>query len=177
MEDDILKIYGVNDFPEEQSVTLQVRALTFEGKVLSDVVQPDTKINPDSSRMIWQATSKTLLDKQKPENCVVEIQLKSPEGKILYRRLYYMVPPKKLTLPKANINLQVEQVTEGYKLTLSSERLAKNVFIGTEADGFFNDNYFDLLPGEKKTVIFKTERILDDMKNSFTTKSLVDAWE
>ena len=68
-------------------------------------------------------------------------------------------------------------MTEGYLLTLSSDRLAKNVMIITEADGFFNDNYFDMLPGERKTVLFKTERILDNPKGAFKTKTLVDAWE
>jgi beta-mannosidase len=177
VEGDILKLYGVNDMADTQTVTLQVRALSFEGKVLSDVTQANTQITPDSSRMIWQGTVKNILDKQKHENAVVEIRLTNAAGKTVYRRLFYLVPPKKMTLPKASINVKVEQVNDGYQLTLSSERLAKNVFIGTAVDGFFSDNYFDLLPGERKTVVFKTERILDDMNNTFTTKSLVDAWE
>jgi beta-mannosidase len=177
VDDEILKIYGVNDFPDTQTLTLQVRALSFEGKVLSDVTQIDTRIIPDSSRMIWQGTVKNILDKQKAENSVVEIQLKNATGKSVYRRLFYLTPPKKLTLPKASVNVNVEPVNNGYQLTLSSERLAKNVFIGTEIDGFFSDNYFDLLPGERKTVLFKTERILDDPAKAFNTKSLVDTWE
>jgi beta-mannosidase len=177
LDDDIVKIYGVNDLGKDTSVNLQVRALNFEGKVLSDMTQNDTKFSPDSSKVIWQGTSKAILDKQKPENSVVEILLKNTAGQTLYRRLYYLVPPKKLSLPKASITIKVEQITEGYQLSLSSDRLAKNVFIGTEFDGFFSDNYFDLLAGERKVVIFKTERILDDLKKAFTTKSLVDSWE
>jgi len=175
VEDDILKLYGVNDMSTEQSVTLQVRALSFDGKVLSDVTQIDTRISPDTSRIIWQATTKTVLDKNKPESSVVEITLKGADGKQLYRRLYYLVSPKDLSLPRANISMEVEQVNEGYKLTMTCNRLAKNVFIGTEIDGFFSDNYFDLLPDEKKVVVFKTERILDDMKAAFKTKSLEGA--
>jgi len=175
VEDDILKLYGVNDLPTEQKVTLQVRALTFDGKVLSDVTQIDTRISPDTSRMIWQAKTKTVLDKYKPESSVVEITLKGADGKQLYRRLYYLVSPKELSLPRANVSMEVEQVKEGYKLTMTCNRLGKNVFIGTEIDGFFSDNYFDLLPDEKKVVVFKTDRILDDVKTAFTTKSLEDA--
>ncbi|MBP6810682.1 MAG: glycoside hydrolase family 2 protein, partial [Saprospiraceae bacterium] len=129
VDGDILKIYGVNDLANEKLVTLQVRARTFEGKVLSDVTQIETRIIPDSSRMIWQGTIKNILDKHNPENAVIEILLKSAEGKTLYRRLFYLVPPKKLSLPRVSINMKVEPINDGYQLTLSSERIAKNVYI------------------------------------------------
>lgn len=177
LEDDVLKIYGVNDRLEEQTLTLQVRGLAFDGDVLSDITQIGTRINPDSSRIIWQGSVKNIIKKQKPENALVEILLRDSTGKKVYRRFLYLVPPKKLSLPRANITMTVESINEGYKLTLSSKRLAKNVFIGTEVNGFFSDNYFDLLPDEEKVVVFKTELVLKDPPNSFTTKSLVDTWE
>jgi beta-mannosidase len=176
VEDDILKIYGINDLSEEKTVVLQVRALTFEGKVLSDVTQLNTRIKTDSSSLIWQGTTKGILNKYKPEGSVVEILLKGTDGNILYRRLYYFVSPKKLSLSDASIRIKTEQITEGYQLTVSCERLAKNVLLGTSVDGFFSENYFDLLPGEQKTVVFKTETILDDPNQSFKAKSLVDTW-
>jgi beta-mannosidase len=86
------------------------------------------------------------------------------------------VSPKKLSLSDASIRIKTEQITEGYQLTVSCERLAKNVLLGTSVDGFFSENYFDLLPGEQKTVVFKTETILDDPNQSFKAKSLVDTW-
>jgi beta-mannosidase len=57
-------------------------------------------------------------------------------------------------------------------ITLETNTLAKNVLIQTEADGFFIDNYFDLMPGEKKQVLFKTERILDTPSEAFKVKTL-----
>jgi beta-mannosidase len=176
VEGDILKVYGVADLLEKTKVTVQVRAFNFEGKTLSDVTKPDTEIPTDSSRMIWQGYMKTVLAKEKMENVVVEITLKNLEGKLLNRRLFYLCPPKKLSLPKAKITLKVEQVNEGYQLILQSDKLAKNVFIGTEAEGFFSDNYFDLLPGERKTVLFKTDRILGEPQSAFRLKSLVDTY-
>lgn len=176
-EGDILKIYGVNDKLEDVTTTLQVRTLSFDGKVLNDVTQANTLIKPDSSHMIWQGSVKAMLDKHKPESALVEITLSTPDGNELYRRLYYFVSPKKLSLSRTNVSIKVEQVNDGYQLTLSSDRLAKNVYISTDVDGLLSDNYFDLLPGERKTVLFKTERILDEPKEAFKVKSLVDAWE
>jgi beta-mannosidase len=50
--------------------------------------------------------------------------------------------------------------------------LAKNVYLSTEAAGTLSDNYFDLLPGERKTVLFKTGSILDSPKTAFRIKHL-----
>ncbi|MBV6439612.1 MAG: hypothetical protein EPGJADBJ_01257 [Saprospiraceae bacterium] len=177
VEDDILKVYGVSDLPQETNVSVQVRAFDFDGKVLSDVTKPDVAVPTDSSRMIWQGYLKTVLDRQKLENAVVEITLKNADGKLLNRRLFYLCPPKKLALPKTSVSLKVEQVNDGYQLSLESAKLAKNVLLGTDADGFFSDNYFDLLPGERKTVLFKTDRILDDPQGAFRVKSLVDTFD
>jgi len=177
VEDDIIKVYGVSDLMTESKVTIQVRAIDFDGKILSDVIKPDVAVPVDSSRMIWQGYLKTVLDKHKPETSVIEITLKNAEGKLLNRRLFYLCPAKKLLLPKAKVSLKVEQVNDGYLLTLHSDKLAKNVQLGTEANGFFGDNYFDLLPGETKKVLFKTEGILDDAEKAFTIRSLVNTFD
>lgn len=177
VEDDILKVYGASEFPEDTSVTVQVRALTFEGKVLSDVTKPDVTIAPDSSRMIWQGYIKTVLDKHKAENCVVEISLRNRAEQLLSRRLFYFEPARKLALPSTTVGLKVNQVNAGYQIVLESKKLAKNVCIRTEAEGFFSDNYFDLLPGERKTVLFKTERILDNPAAAFSTRHLAETYK
>ena len=177
VDGDILKVYGVSDLLNETKVTVRVRAISFDGKTLSDVTRLDTPVTPDSSRMIWQGYLKTVLDRHKTENAVIEITLKSAEGNLLSRRLFYLEPPRKLSLPRVRVSMKVQQVNEGYSISLESDKLAKNVFIGTEADGFFDDNYFDLLPGERKTILFKTTRVLDDPQAAFTVKSLVDTYD
>ena len=172
VDNNILSIYGVNDFANDTTVTIRVHALNFEGKTLSDVTRQDVAIPSDSSRVIWQGDMRTVLDKNKPESSVVEILLLDAKGKVLYRRLFYPVAAKQMRLGRANIKTVVEQVKEGYMITLETNTLAKNVLIQTEADGFFIDNYFDLMPGEKKQVLFKTERILDTPSAAFSVKSL-----
>ena len=99
----------------------------------------------------------------------------STETKIYSRRLYYAVPPKKMKLTNPDLKITaVEKVENGYSISLQTDKLAKNVYIQTEAEGFFSDNYFDLLPGEKMTVLFKTSAVLPDPKKAFRVKSLVN---
>jgi beta-mannosidase len=172
LEDNILKVYVANDKGEDQRVTVRVRAYDFDGKKLSEVVQPNTRAAADSSIVVWQGDLRNVLAKNKPESSVVEIVLLSEQERILSRRLFYAVSPKALRLGRAKITHTVEQVNEGYRIVLETNTLAKNVFIQTEAEGFFSDNYFDLLPGEKKEVFFKNEQILDTPAGAFKFKSL-----
>ncbi|MCC6462104.1 MAG: glycoside hydrolase family 2 protein [Saprospiraceae bacterium] len=177
VEDDILKIYASSDLPADTTLTLQVRTLSFEGQKLNDVTLAGLVVHPDSSRMIWQGYLKTMLGKHKPEDAVVEIVLKNADGKNLHRRLFYLTPIRKLALPRTTVNLQVTQVNDGYQITLQSPKLAKNVCLSTATEGRFSDNYFDLLPDERKTILFKTDRILDTPQSAFQVKHIQQTYD
>ncbi|MDP5027249.1 MAG: hypothetical protein NWQ14_03420, partial [Flavobacterium sp.] len=57
--------------------------------------------------------------------------------------------PKNLKLSKPNIKIRtIDDVT----IEISSDVLAKDVFLSSENDVFFEDNYFDLLPNEKRII-------------------------
>lgn len=172
MENDSLFIYGVNDHLDTQVVSLTVRALQFDGKILSETNLPNISLRPDSSIVIWKNDMKEIAGR-KPENAVIEIVLSNADNQPVYRRLFYSDSPRKLKLPRADVNLTVKKDEKGYTLDLQSEKLAKNVLISTDADGFFSDNYFDLLPGERKTVHFSSSADID-LQNGFRVKSLID---
>ncbi|MBK8554711.1 MAG: glycoside hydrolase family 2 protein [Lewinellaceae bacterium] len=176
IEDNILKVYGVSDLMLDTLVNIRVRALSLEGKLLSDVTAQDILIHPDSSKVIWQGYLKTVTNKNKADDTVIEIVLSSSEGTVIYRRLFYLVSPKDLALSRTSIDLKVEPADRGYKITVQASKLTKNVYLQTGANGFFSDNYFDLLPGERKTVWFKTEQILDSPQSAFTVKHLEETY-
>jgi beta-mannosidase len=177
-EGDILNLYACSDLPDSTVVDVQVRAFDFDGKALSDVETKNITVTPDSSKLVWKGTFRNLYRKEKPENTVVECLLKDSTGTVINRRLFYCVPPRKLNLPRVQVRIDsVEQTNDGYLIHLYADKFAKNVWIGTQAEGFFADNYFDMLAGERKTVLFRTESILDDPKTAFTTRSLSDTYE
>jgi beta-mannosidase len=51
----------------------------------------------------------------------------------------------------------INKSPEGYLIMLSSNQLAKNVYLVSGQKGSFSDNFFDLLPGEMRTVTFTTK--------------------
>lgn len=174
MEEDSLKIYGVNDHLGTETVSLRVRALQFEGKVLSETTIPNISLRTDSSVLIWKEQLKTVMDGKKAESVVIEIVLTNANNQSVYRRLFYPASPRKQKLPRPGIKLVATKVDQGYSIDIQADKLARNVLISTEAEGLFSDNYFDLLPDERKTVFFKTSAELDIQK-AFQVKSLIDA--
>lgn len=177
LDDDILKVVGVNDRIPFVKGKLDVRLLDFDGSVISAETLPEVKLHPDSSRMLWQASVKTFLKKKKPEDVVLEVVLSAPDGsEIFSRRLFYLLPPRDLKLPRPTLKMSVAQVNDGYEITVESDKLAKNIYLNTAADGFFSDNFFDLLAGEKRKVLFKTQRILDSPESVFELRSLTDTF-
>ena len=73
------------------------------------------------------------------------------------RNLLYFKKTKDLQLPKPEIKLAVAAGANGaLTVSVSAKQLARNVFLASGAvDGFFDDNYFDVLPGETVTVTFR----------------------
>ena len=66
-------------------------------------------------------------------------------------------------------NIQIRNIDE-FTIEISSDVLAKNVFLSSENDTFFEDNYFDLLPNEKRVI--KLSKPVQNIK----IKSLLDTF-
>ncbi|EQD61341.1 hypothetical protein B1B_07673, partial [mine drainage metagenome] len=76
----------------------------------------------------------------------------------LAENLYFFRPVKELALPHGAPEVRVVAHTRHCDLKLSSRVLLKDLYLdATGIDGFFSDNYFDLLPGEPRTVRFMPE--------------------
>lgn len=86
---------------------------------------------------------------------VVLIQVKGADGALLADRLYYPLKPKDLDLPLLKPLVEVNAADGKMIVILSAESLIKDLYIRTP-DGWqgarLSDNFFDLLPGQTKTV-------------------------
>ena len=114
---------------------------------------------------------------QARESVVLKAELKKADGELLSSNLLYFTEPKNLTLSNPEIKREVEQTQEGFKVKLSSKTLAKNVYLlYEEAEGFFSDNYFDLLPNSPVEITFKTTHKASDFAEKLQVVSLVDSY-
>jgi hypothetical protein len=68
----------------------------------------------------------------------------------------------------------------GFKLTLSSDKFARAVYLSMpNYPGFFSDNYFDLIPGQKVEVEFRAGAAiaLSDFRKQLKIRTMADAFE
>jgi beta-mannosidase len=59
---------------------------------------------------------------------------------------------------------------------LSSNQLAKNVYLTSGQKGSFSDNFFDLLPGETRSVTFSTKDKSSGFEDNLKIMTLADIY-
>ena len=103
--------------------------------------------------------------------------LKDKAGNLLAENLHYFVPTKNLQLPETEIRYKTKTSAGKCEITLSSPRLAKDVFIQIPIQGAqFSDNFFDLLPGEKRTIVISAPEITKGHTPEITIKHIRDTY-
>ena len=157
-KNDSLKVFIVSDNPKDTKAELELSIIGFDGREYWSGKQP-VDISPNSSKVYF---TKGISGFSK-NNHLLSAKLVS-DGKTLASNIYYFVPSKELQLPKPNIQTETIKTKSGYSIVLKTDKLAKNVFLAVEGEGLFSDNYFDMLPGEEKTVDLVNNKDITDMK-------------
>jgi beta-mannosidase len=152
----VVSITGVSDRRADAGARLAVRLVDFAGNVLTRFDQPIV-LAANSSRVYMTFKESDLLKGADPTKVVLvtELEIEGAPG-TTSRNLLFFKKTKDLQLPKPDIKLTVAPGANGaLAVSVSAKQLARNVFLASGAvDGFFDDNYFDVLPGETVTVSF-----------------------
>lgn len=169
-----LSVHCINDkLSDIVDATLQIKVYDFYGNVIQQSDVAINTITANKSSVLAVKTLANLLSGKNTKETFAIIQLKRG-NEIFAKRIIYFEYPKSLKLPKASISYQIQTIEKGYKVILQSNCLAKNVFIQTNALGSWSDNYFDLLPNEKREIIFIPEQ--GRLEDGFQIKSLTDTY-
>ena len=98
-------------------------------------------------------------------------------GKTLSKNSFFFKPFKELKIAKPKVEFEITKEDSGFNIELKTDKLAKNVYfqIGDE-QGFFTDNYFDLLPNEKAIINLKTSISEEKLKEVLTVRTLDGAF-
>jgi len=177
-EGDNVRFYVVSDRTAAFPASLQVRLLDFKGKVLAKQTAA-LQVEPLTSKVYFAIPKVKLLGSHDAKQVVLSCAL-TAGGQALSTNTYYFARPKDMALPKASIAATWQQATDStYQVTLRSKGLAREVWLSlAQGDGFFEDNYFDLLPGETKTLTFKSEGAtsLDELRKRLVVRTLAEAF-
>jgi beta-mannosidase len=176
-EDGNLEFYVVSDERTATPAKLNVVLMDFDGNVLTSASK-DLTIAPLESRSYLSLPVKTWLEGKDTGRLMLFCEL-LVNGKSLSSNEYFFEPYKNLSIPKPNIAADVVRTHHGFKITLSSDKFAKAVYLSSGSPkGFFSDNYFDLLPGRKAVVEFNTREAgtVNDFRENLKIRSMVDAF-
>ena len=174
-EKDRVKIHVVNDSLREIKGQLQVESYDFTGRMIFS----DTKnitVRPDTSEEFYNVGFEQLLNKiEKKNNVYVKLSFLE-NGQKVSESIRYLVQPKDLNLKKGEIFKTVEKADNGFIFKLKSSTLLKSVYLTSNTEGAFQDNYFDFLPNVEYSILYKTKAELDAVLLGFEVRSLVDSY-
>ena len=149
-EENQYKVYVVNDELTSEKGNLELQLIDFDGKILWDKIS-EIQIEANTSKVYFQIDKKEF-EKFNLKQAVLNIKFNEVKTN------YFFEKPKDLELKNPTISIKVLNKTT---IQISTYKLAKNVFLSQEETSF-SDNYFDLLPNEKR--IIKLSKPVKDVK-------------
>ncbi|GGE26078.1 beta-mannosidase [Pullulanibacillus camelliae] len=145
-------LYIVSDAWEDEAGQVIIKLLDFNGNVL-DEWHEAVSIPANTSQKIWSRVNGDILGGHSAQETLLSIVLETNRRRVESKE-HYFVPTKQLNLPHPTISLEPIKGTDGTQYRLATDGLAKQVWLSSEYDGVFSDNFFDLLPGIPKVVSF-----------------------
>ncbi len=174
--DDQLTIYLVSDLLNETTGSLQLTLMDFEGNVLNETSREMTA-KGNISTIVYNENISTILKGADVNNVVLKVELMN-NGNVLADNLHYFTKPKDLNLVQPSITTNIEKAANGYMVTLNSNQLAKNIYLNAKGiDGWWSNNYFDLLPNSEVVVYFETTNTGSDLATQLSIQSLFDSYQ
>ncbi len=172
MKKNKVSVYLISDLPEELPVAVNLRIMDFRGNEIFFINLPVTA-DPGKTIRIFEQDLSQLRLTEEPDRYFLDMNVFRKDH-LLSHNSFYFVRPGNLKLEEPGLEMKSEKVFDKIFLFLKSSRLVKNLYINhNEFDGFFSDNFFDLLPGEEKIVIFQSDK-KSPSTGSFTLLSLYD---
>ena len=152
-EGDDLCVYLISDeLQDRDDVRLTVELMDFDGKSHGKWTQ-NGKLTANTSMLFLKKRVDEFLSKQDAATSFLCFTLKAKNGAALADEVFYFAYPKDQKLPEARIETSVKKRGEAIEMTLKTDKLARDIFIEVPVQGVrFSDNFFDLLPGQRKKI-------------------------
>lgn len=152
-EGDDLCVYLISDELQDRGdVRLTVELMDFDGKSHGKWTHSG-KLTANTSMLFLKKRVDEFLSKQDAATSFLHFTLKAKNGAALADEVFYFAYPKDQKLPEARIETSVKKRGEAIEMTLKTDKLARDIFIEVPVQGVrFSDNFFDLLPGQRKKI-------------------------
>lgn len=172
-----LNFFIVSDRLRPAAAQLKLSLLDFDGRTLWTQHQ-EIQVAPLASKSYLTVPTSTVLAGQDAKAVFLFAEL-VVDGKPISSNKHFFQPYKNLSLPQPQVDADVAPTRTGFRITLSSNKFARAVYLAApNYTGFFADNYFDLIPGRKVDVEFKGSRGmgLSEFRRQLRIRTLADAF-
>ena len=158
------------------NLQLHVQVIDFEGKILKNFKQT-VSAKSNSSFKVSTYNIADLVNEEQKHHCVIHAWLSDKKDNFISGKNIYFFWPVNLNLPETTIQKTVSYGDGKYTITLWSKYLAKDVFVEIPIQGAkFSDNFFDLMPGEKKTIVITSPQLKASDKTPISIKHLRETY-
>lgn len=168
-------IYIVSDDQSGKKGALDMKLYDFNGKILKSFSQ-EIMIYPNNSTLVYEAFKNEFIGNNDIKDIFMKVELEN-DGEKLSDNILYFTEPKNTEIKNPEIKYNVSGKNGSYDIALECNYLARNVYLDVEEeDGFFSDNYFDLIPGQNVKINYKSSNNVNDIKKKLKIISLFDAF-
>ncbi len=173
VEDDAAKVnvYVINDFNEEQKLTLEATGFELNGNK-KFTQSKDLTLSALENKCVFHFEVKDF-DKSKDGLCIRLHQ----EKKETLQKVILFKKEKELNLPSAKISMNCETDDNRLIINLRTDKFARLVKLESSlTSNPFSDNYFDMMAGEIKTVAVEIPDGIskEEFESSISVMSLCD---
>lgn len=176
-----LTVHLVSDKLAAFTGQLELAIVDFAGKSLWSHTE-EVQVKANSSQQVFNAPSTQLLAKIDMTQSVFVAKVNALDGTYCFcNNTYFFVPNKQLKLQSTALNIVGEIQNNELQLTLSAPQVLRQVYLDIPSvTANFSDNFFDLIPGQTKTVsvslansgLYNVESLLEQL----TYMSLYDSF-
>ena len=168
-----LQVYVVSDRLKPINAQMIVSLKDFNGKLLYSKKE-QINIQSNSSNKYFEIAETGLLKGFNRNEIVFNVVLQEGQ-KELSSGNYYFAKPKDLKLANTKPDVKITKVGNNFSVSLTANDLVKSVYLSTKTiKGHFTDNYFDVLPGQTKSLLFQPEKPVNEIANELIISTIND---
>jgi beta-mannosidase len=177
-------VHVISDSVNDLNAQLVLELYDFEGrKTWYD--EKEFLIAANSSEVAYSLHPKDLPRNFNSKKTLLLVTLKYDSVQTI-KRHFYFEKPKDLNLPKPAISKTIQYISDHspfenfpfeYEITVTADHFAKDIYLEFSYEEVkFSDNFFDLLPGEKKVVRMFSKQAIDYVNLPLEARSLADSY-
>lgn len=153
--DDMLRVFVVSDRLKSTRGRLTISLMKFDGEVIQKY-ERRVRIPANNSIVLFEKSVKDYL--KDVDAADVFVHAVFDDGDKTYDNNYVLLKQKDMHYPVAKLTHEVVEVEPGVmNVTITADTFARAVFLQVDdVKSVLSDNYFDLLPGESKTIQVQT---------------------